>query len=78
VEEPVAGGPRARVSLGDGFYVKAGLEKDKAAMLVVLAVLWNGQKIVPAVESGYRESTERWAALPRDLTARGLRAAPTA
>jgi transposase-like protein len=47
-------------------------------MLVVLAVLWNGQKIVLAVESGYRESTERWAALPRDLTARGLRAAPTA
>jgi transposase-like protein len=57
----------------DGVYVKAGLEKDKAAMLVVLAALRDGQKVVLAVESGYRESTESWAALLRDLKARGLR-----
>jgi len=57
----------------DGVYVKAGLEKDKAAMLVVLAGLRDGRKIILAVESGYRESTESWAALLRDLKARGLR-----
>jgi putative transposase len=58
----------------DGIYVKAGLEKDKAAMLVVLAALRDGRKVVLAVENGYRESTESWAALLRDLRARGLRA----
>src|SRR2546422_4477718 len=42
----------------DGIYVKAGLEKDKAALLVVIAGLRDGQKVVLAVESGYRESTE--------------------
>jgi putative transposase len=57
----------------DGIYVKAGLEKDKAAMLVVLAALRDGQKVTLAVESGYRESTESWAALLRDLKRRGLR-----
>ena len=44
----------------DGVYVKAGLEKDKAAMLVVLAGLRDGRKVILAVESGYRESTESW------------------
>ncbi len=58
----------------DGIYVKAGLEKDKAAMLVVIAALRDGRKVVLAVESGYRESTESWAALLRDLKGRGLRA----
>jgi transposase-like protein len=58
----------------DGIYVKAGLEKDKAAMLVVLAGLRDGRKVILAVESGYRESTESWAALRRDLKRRGLRA----
>src|SRR5512134_4065041 len=58
----------------DGIYVKAGLEKDKAAILVVLAALRDGQKVILAVESGYRESTESWAAILRDLKRRGLAA----
>jgi len=58
----------------DGVYVKAGLEKDKAAILVVLAALRDGQKVILAVESGYRESTESWAAILRDLKRRGLAA----
>jgi transposase-like protein len=58
----------------DGIYVKAGLEKDKAAMLVVLAALRDGRKVIVAVEGGHRESTESWAALLRDLRRRGLRA----
>jgi putative transposase len=57
----------------DGVYVKAGFEKDKAAILVVLPGLGDGRKVILAVESGYRESTESWAALLRDLKARGLR-----
>src|SRR5499426_435526 len=56
----------------DGIYVKVGLEKDKAAILVVLAALRDGQKVILAVESGYRESTESWAAIMRDLKRRGL------
>jgi putative transposase len=58
----------------DGIYVKAGLEKDKAAVLVVVAALRDGRKVVLAVESGARESTETWAAILRDLKARGLSA----
>jgi putative transposase len=57
----------------DGVYVKAGLEKDKAAILVVLAGLRAGRKVILAVESGHRESTESWGALLRDLKRRGLR-----
>jgi len=56
----------------DGIYIKAGLEKDKAAVLVVVAALRDGSKVVLAVESGHRESTESWAAVLRDLKARGL------
>jgi transposase-like protein len=58
----------------DGVYVKAGLEKDKAAILVVLAGLSDGRKVLLAVASGPRESTEAWGALLRDLRGRGLRA----
>jgi len=63
-----------QVANGNGIYVKAGLDKDKAALLVLIAALRDGRKVVLAVESGYRESTESWAALLRDLKARGLRA----
>lgn len=58
----------------DGIYVKAGLEKDKAALLVVIGARRDGTKVLLAVESGYRESTEAWAAVLRDLQARGLAA----
>ena len=56
----------------DGIYVKAGLESTKAALLVLIAALADGTKVVLAVESGHRESSERWAEILRDLTARGL------
>jgi len=58
----------------DGIYVKAGLEKDKAALLTVIAALRDGRKVVLAVTSGQRESIEGWSALLRDLKARGLNA----
>lgn len=56
----------------DGVYVKAGLEKEKAALLVAIAALRDGRKVVIAVEVGYRESVESWAALLRDLRQRGM------
>lgn len=58
----------------DGIYVKAGLEKDKAALLVALAALSDGRKVVLAVTPGHRESTASWAEVLRDLRERGLRA----
>lgn len=58
----------------DGIYVKAGLEKEKAALLVVVAALRDGSKVVLAVESGHRESTESWSAILRDLKRRGIKA----
>lgn len=56
----------------DGVYVKAGLEKEKAALLVVLAGLSDGRKEFVAVVPGHRESTQAWAEVLRDLKARGL------
>jgi len=57
----------------DGIYVKAGLEKEKAAMLVVVVALSDGRKEFVAIESGYRESVESWSAVLRDLKRRGMR-----
>jgi transposase-like protein len=56
----------------DGIYVKAGLEKEKAALLMVIGALADGRKGVLAVQSGQRESTEGWSGLLRDLKKRGL------
>ena len=56
----------------DGVYVKAGLEKEKAALLVVLAALSDGRKEFLSVVPGHRESTEAWAEVLRDLKRRGL------
>jgi len=56
----------------DGIYVKAGLEQAKAALLVLIGALADGRKVILAVESGQRESTESWAAVLRALKARGL------
>jgi len=56
----------------DGVYPKAGLEGDKTAFLIVLGVNENGQKEPLAIVEGYRESTESWAEVLRDLKARGL------
>jgi len=57
----------------DGIYVKAGLERDKAALLVIIGALSNGQKRILACEPGYRESKESWMDVLRSLTGRGLR-----
>jgi putative transposase len=57
----------------DGIYVKAGLERDKAALLVIIGGLTNGKKVFLACESGYRESKESWSGVLRNLKGRGLK-----
>lgn len=56
----------------DGVYPKAGLQGDKTAFLIVLGVNENGEKEPLAILEGYRESTESWASVLRDLKSRGL------
>ena len=56
----------------DGVYVKAGLEKEQAALLVVVEGLSDGRKVILAAEPGYRESIESWLRMLRDLRRRGM------
>lgn len=56
----------------DGIYVKAGFEKEKAAVLAVMAALSDGSKAIVALKAGYRESKEAWAEILRDLKRRGM------
>jgi putative transposase len=58
----------------DGVYFQVRLEEDRVACLVLVGVLADGTKEVIALEDGYRESTESWASLLRDLKQRGMRA----
>jgi len=60
----------------DGLYLKAGIEQDKTALLVVLGVDEQGHKELLAMEQGYRESTASWSEVLRSLKERGLTEAP--
>jgi putative transposase len=57
----------------DGVHVSIRLgEDDRLCLLVVIGVREDGEKELLAVEDGYRESTESWATVLRDLKGRGL------
>ena len=56
----------------DGIYLGAGLEKEHSCLLVVIGAREDGRKELLAMELGYRESTESWAGVLRDLRERGL------
>ena len=56
----------------DGLYFNVRLEEDRLACLVLIGVRLDGKKEVIAIEDGYRESTESWASLLRDLKRRGM------
>src|SRR5215208_3918867 len=57
----------------DGVHVSVRLgEDDKLCLLVVIGVREDGTKELLAVEDGYRESTESWAVVMRDLKHRGI------
>jgi transposase-like protein len=56
----------------DGVHFGVRLEEDRLACLVLMGVTPAGKKEVIALEDGYRESTESWATLLRDLKQRDL------
>jgi len=58
----------------DGVHFNVRLEDERLAALVIIGARPDGTKEVIALEDGYRESTESWLALLRDLKARGMRA----
>ena len=56
----------------DGVYLKAGLESEKAAILVLVGVNDHGIKELIGVMEGYRESYESWREIWRGVKERGL------
>ena len=58
----------------DGIHFNIRLEDERLCTLVLIGARPDGTKEVIAVEDGFRESTESWASLLRDLKRRGMRA----
>jgi transposase-like protein len=58
----------------DGVHFNIRLEQDRLCCLVLVGVRADGHKELVAVSDGYRESTESWSELLRDLRRRGMRA----
>lgn len=56
----------------DGIHFRVRLEDDRLCTLVLIGVREDGNKELIAVEDGYRESTESWADVLRNLKARGM------
>lgn len=58
----------------DGIHVNVRLgEQDRMCLLVLMGARPDGTKEIIAVEDGFRESTESWASVLRDLKRRGMR-----
>ncbi len=58
----------------DGVHFRIRLEEDRLCCLVVIGVKADGTKELLACSDGYRESTESWADVLRDLKNRGMTA----
>jgi transposase-like protein len=58
----------------DGVHFRIRLEEDRLCCLVVIGVKADGTKELLACSDGYRESTESWADVLRDLHKRGMTA----
>lgn len=58
----------------DGVHFRIRLEEDRLCCLVVIGVKADGTKELLACSDGYRESTESWAGVLRDLKNRGMTA----
>ncbi len=58
----------------DGVHFRIRLEEDRLCCLVIVGVKADGTKELLACSDGYRESTESWAEVLRDLQARGMTA----
>ena len=60
----------------DGVYLQARMEDAKQCILVIIGATPEGKKELVGYLDGYRESTQSWRELLRDLKARGLSVAP--
>ena len=60
----------------DGIHFNVRLEEQRTCILVVIGVLEDGTKELVAVADGYRESTESWLELLRNLKSQGLSEGP--
>jgi transposase-like protein len=58
----------------DGVHFNVRLEQDRLCCLVIVGVRLDGSKELVAIADGYRESTDSWGDLLRDLRRRGMRA----
>jgi transposase-like protein len=58
----------------DGVNFSVRLEEDRLCCLALIGVRTDGTKVVLALEDGYRESSEAWLSVLRDLKQRGLAA----
>ena len=58
----------------DGVHFNVRLEEDRLCCLVLLGVRPDGRKELVAVQDGYREDTQSWLDLLRDLRGRGMQA----
>jgi transposase-like protein len=58
----------------DGVHFNVRLEEERLCCLVLVGVRVDGTKELVAIADGYRESTESWADLLRELKRRGMRA----
>jgi putative transposase len=56
----------------DGVHFQIRIGEERLCVLVAIGATEDGKKELIAVEGGYRESSESWGALLRDLKARGL------
>ena len=58
----------------DGIHFNVRLEDDRLCTLVLIGARPDGTKELIAIEDGYRESTESWLSVLRDLRRRGMQA----
>jgi putative transposase len=56
----------------DGVHFNVRLEEERLCALVIVGVRADGTKELVAIADGYRESTESWADVLRDLKRRGM------
>ena len=56
----------------DGIHFNVRLEEERLCALVIVGVRTDGTKELVAITDGYRESSESWADLLRDLKRRGM------
>ena len=60
----------------DGVYLSARMEDEKTCMLVIIGATEDGKKELVAFNDGFRECTESWLELLRDIKTRGLKTSP--